>query len=207
MIVRNSAGLALALLFALLGCSDSPTYAFAEGDACRTLTDFCVDAGTAMHCADGRWQLRDCAEYCEGLAVGVTSSGCQATSKRIGECICEPPADGCQAGDAVCIADGELSYCTSEWQWSNYSCTELCAAHPTHTASLGCLTDDNGLSACYCTTEGVACADEIPSCVDQSTIAICDGGTWAHLSCEQVCGSKQASCEPNLAGGAACSCE
>jgi hypothetical protein len=195
----------LGLMFTLLGCSGQPHYAYAEGDACRTLGAFCVDANTAMYCTDGRWELRDCAIFCETVADGVGSSGCEGT-ERVGECVCEPPADGCRAGDSVCIDDDELLYCTHEWLWSNYSCMDICAMHPTHSASIGCMADEDELGTCYCTTEGTTCFDQSPVCVDQSAVLVCEDGIWVHVRCEDVCGTAQASCEPDLEGGAACRC-
>jgi hypothetical protein len=198
--------LLVAAVAMLMSCGDSRERLDQEGDPCRTVFGFCIDDEQAMLCIDEVWTARDCDEVCAAEAPGVVSDGCEATNQIEGDCVCLPPPGGCTPGEAQCADDTQIDFCSDDWSWSSHLCTDVCAALPTHTISLGCDWDELTESAsCSCTSAGTPCSDETPVCIDDSTLASCEAGVWSWINCADSCNEDAFSCVPAL-GGASCTC-
>lgn len=201
--------LVLVVLAPLVGCSEPSVRLDRPGDPCRSLIAFCVDEETVMECVDEVWTPTSCADYCEGLAPGVSSEGC-STELLTDRCACAHPPGGCTPGETACEGDGTLSLCGDAWQWTSVPCEELCGQQAPPANSLGCGSVDNRgeeVDACLCTTEGLPCSNEPARCVDDQTLARCEGALWAYVRCDLECAG-EAICDPSGSsdGEHACRC-
>jgi hypothetical protein len=199
--------LGIALLMVWAGCSNEVTPRYNEGDPCRTILTFCVDADVMMACVNGNWSEQECSDFCAKQAPGVESAACESANAWDGACSCVPPPGGCIPGESVCADDQSIEYCAEDWQWSTATCTEVCAEHPPYTISLGCMLKvESESAACSCTAAGTSCNSVSPLCVDDSTLAICEGGIWTHLNCTEFCGGDATACIPGVGTEGSCKC-
>lgn len=177
---------------------------YAPGDPCRSLRTSCVDEETVFECVDETWVETACADYCEGLAPGVSAAGCSEEA-----CVCVPPEGGCTPGESLCADNGDLEWCGDSWEWTVSPCDEVCAMLDPQKKTLGCFPSDeeSDTAHCLCTSAGVECSAESPAfCVDESERAECIDGVWVYQACAEECSEGVSQCSPEPVSGAQCVC-
>jgi hypothetical protein len=194
---RNSKRSRTPVAFAVLGTiaatlvactSERPPPLLDIGDPCRGPDAFCIDDLSQQTCIDDEWVALDCDDVCAATGPYV-ATGCTS------ECVCElaDPA-GCSPGATECLDDGTIGVCTQMQKVAIVDCAQLCAGMGAF--SLGCVSAEGAISSCWCTTEGTACDnDGETACVDATTLARCEMGTWQYADCEQSCASG-GTCDP-----------
>jgi hypothetical protein len=187
---------ALALLFACTEAEEPPRL-HELGDPCRVAYDACLDDDSVRSCVDGVWVERDCASVCADRGPAYAPAGCEL------ECVCAlVDPSGCTPGEATCMDEDTLAVCDELQDLQPTSCLQVCA--DAGLEPIGCREEEDQAN-CWCTSEGTPCeASSTPRCVDEGSIAVCDGETWVFSECEAVCGHP-AACDP-FRQPAACDC-
>lgn len=186
------------LVMLLLGCSEPLVLLDDLGDPCRSAYDYCLDDDSVRSCESGIWVERDCASVCAEIGPAYGPAGCDR------ECVCELlDPSGCTPSEFTCVDESSVAVCDEAQVLQSTPCSEVCA--DAGLDEVGCLEDELGEASCWCTSEGTPCEPSSTStCVDDSTIAMCEAGAWAFVGCEALCGSP-AACDP-FQQPAVCAC-
>ncbi|KIG18332.1 hypothetical protein DB30_01441 [Enhygromyxa salina] len=90
--------------------------------------------------------------------------------------------------------ESTVAVCDEVQQFQTTPCSDVCA--DAGLDEVGCLESEKGEQSCWCTSEDTPCdPSSVPTCVDDTTIAVCEMGVWAFVECEIVCGGP-AACDP-----------
>lgn len=187
------------LLISLLACTDGELARLDDlGDPCRSAYDVCLTDDSVRSCEAGVWVERDCASVCAELGPAYAPAGCDQ------ECVCElVDPSGCTPSETTCVDPNTVAVCDQTQELQPTPCADVCA--DAGLTEVGCLEDDEGKAACWCTSEGTSCEPSTtPKCVDDATIATCESGTWSFAECAAICGGP-AACDP-FGQPAACDC-
>lgn len=147
--------LAAILAFACCGCSpedEYPPLLDQAGDPCRNPYPMCLDDETVRECLDGVWVDRSCEASCADLGPAMQSMGC-VVDGPLESCACVPEPGACAPGSMACESDNELGYCDVGQVWTVYDCDSLCESSLATPISVGCIFDEDGDAACWCTAD------------------------------------------------------
>jgi hypothetical protein len=173
------------------------------GDPCRGDEHRCVDEHTVTRCANDIIVETDCDDVCAELGPAWSADGCDD------QCICVPAdPSGCWPGTTNCVNEQTLEQCSDNQIWEAIDCDELCAA--AGRSSVGCAEQADELTGdptadCWCSGEGTPCDPATsPTCVDETSLASCEDGSWVFQDCAEICGAPSP-CVP-WQTPASCSC-
>ena len=184
---------------ALLACEQQPAPFLDDiGDPCRSAYDHCLDDDSVRSCVDGVWVERDCDAVCAELGPAYVADGCDR------ECVCVlADANGCTPGETACPDAEQVAVCDANQLFETSACTDVCAGLGLE--SVGCVDEGDKPPSCWCTSQDTVCDEAAPDqCVDEQTLASCEGGVWSFSPCAAICGVP-ASCDP-LQLPAVCAC-
>ncbi len=157
------------------------------GDPCRGSRHSCVDEASVVRCEGDILVETDCDAVCAGLGPAWIADGCD------GECVCVlADPSGCWPGEADCVNEQTLEQCSDSQTWEAFDCEQLCAAMGL--SSVGCAEQTDDLSGdptatCWCSGEGTPCDPTTsPICIDETSLAICENGSWVFQDCAEICG-------------------
>jgi hypothetical protein len=156
-------------------------------NACATGLDLCADDDTLQTCQVGTPTNLSCTDVC--AAGGLGESLICETSPQTGEagCYCDESSSFCdQEGVVECADDDDIRGCFNG-VWEQQDCDWLCGSDGLGSGDSCGYDMQSGSNVCWCT--GDPCVDGEQYCLSQGALALCDGGAWTQVACDDAgCG-------------------
>lgn len=151
-------------------------------DPCVEGKDVCSGPKTLRSCVNGSAEDLSCDQICAVQGLGRALACETSVQSGTDGCYCDESSSFCEVEGALeCWSQDDGRTCQGG-VWQNLDCDAVCDLDGLG-SSTGCGPDMNGDLVCFCTDP---CLDGATYCLDATTAAYCDQGTWTQVACQDA---------------------